>query len=303
MAVITTGNHPKAMWPGVKAWWGRSYDEHKKEYPDLFDMGGSSEKNYEEDVEVTGFGLAPVKNQGAPIQFDSEAQGTINRYTHVAYGLGYIVTREERDDNQYEIVSKRRTQALAFSMNQTKETVAANHYNRAFSSSYVFGDGVEMISSAHPTISGNQSNILATAADLSEAALEDMIIQIMGATNSKGHKIALMPKSIVVPRQLWFVANRILRSTLQTDTANNNINVIKATSAIPDGIKINHYLTDADAWFVRTNCPNGLKGYQRTAIEFTQDNDGDTQNAKAKAYERYVFGVTDWRGIYGTAGA
>lgn len=302
MTVITTGAHPKALWPGVKAWFGRTYDEHKEEFPDLFDTD-TSEKSYEEDVEVTGFGLAPVKAQGASIAYDTESQGSLQRYTHIAYGLGYIVTYEELRDNLYEVVSKRRAQALAFSMRQTTENVAANVYNRAFNTSYTYGDGKALIVSDHPTVSGSQSNVMATAADLSEAALEDMLIQIMGATNARGLKISLMPRSLIVPRQLWFTANRILKSTLQNDTANNAVNVLKATNALPDGIKMNHYLSDQDAWFIRTNAPRGMLHYERDAMTFDQDNDFDSKNAKAAAYMRRSFGNSDFRGIFGTPGA
>lgn len=300
--VITTGNHPKALWPGIKAWYGRNYDEHDEEWSKCFTIEGS-EKNYEEDVEATGFGLAPVKSQGSSVQYDSETQGDVSRYTHVAYALGYIVTREELDDNLYEMVSKRRAQALAFSMRQTKENVHANIFNRAFNSSYTGGDGKELLATDHPTKDGTQSNELSTAADLSEASLEDLIIQIMGAKNSRGLKISLMPKALLVPRQLWFEANRIMKSTLQNDTANNAVNVLKATNAIPEGVYVNHYFTDADAWFVKTNAPRGLMHFDRVANEFSTDNDFDTLNAKAKAYERYSAGWTDFRGLYGSPGA
>ncbi len=302
MAVITTGNHPKSLWPGIKEWWGRSYDEHTEEFPDLFDKDTSSQA-YEEDVEVTGFGLAPVKPEGRSVSYDSETQGTITRATHVAYALGYICTYEELKDGLYEVVSKRRSQALAFSMRQTKENVGANVYNRAFNSSYTFGDGKEILATDHPSLSGDQSNEPATATDLSEAAIEDLIIQIMGATNSRGLKISLMPKALIVPRQLWFEANRILKSVLQNDTANNAINVLQATNALPGGIKVNHYLTDQDAWFMRTNAPRGMMCYEREAVSFAMDNDFDTSNAKAKSYERYSFSVSDWRGLYGSPGA
>ena len=300
--IITTGNHPKALWPGIKAWWGRVYDEHVTEYTDLFDMDTSS-RAYEEDVEVTGFGLAPVKAEGAAVSYDSESQSIVSRYTHVAYALGYIVTYEELSDNLYEMVSKRRSQALAFSMRQTKENVAANVYNRGFNSSFTGGDSKEMLATDHPTLSGDQSNELAVAADLSEASLEDLIIQIMGVTNARGLKISLMPKKLIVPRQLWFESNRILNSVLQNDTANNAVNVLNATNAIPEGICVNHYLTDTDAWFVRTNAPRGLIHYQREATSFNADNDFDTSNAKSKAYERYSLKWTDWRGIFGSPGA
>jgi len=299
---ITTGNHPKALWPGVKAWWGRAYDEHAVEYTDLFDMDTSSQA-YEEDVGLTGFGLASVKPQGMSIEYDTESQGYTSRYYHVTYALGYIVTMEELMDNLYAVVSKRRARANAFSMRQTKENVAANIINRAFNASYTHGDGQVLICSTHPTKSGNQSNLLTTAADLSEASIEDLIIQMMGAVNERNLKINLMPKSLHVARQEWFEANRILKSTLQVHTGDNTVNVLKMTNALPGGIKVNHYFTDSDAWFIKSNCPDGLKGYQRMAIQFDQDNDFDTKNAKAASIERYKFGVTDWRSIWGTPGA
>jgi hypothetical protein len=272
------------------------------EYTDLFDME-SSNQLYEEDVQVTGFGIAPVKRQGKSVDYDSESQGFTTRYTHVTYGLGYIVTMEELRFNMYPIVSKRRAQANAFSMRQTKELVAANVYNRCVTDGYYGGDGVVMLSASHPSKAGLWSNILAPAADLSETSIEDMIIQIMGATNDRGLKINLMPKSLHVHRNDWFEANRILKSVLQSGGANNDINVLKSTNALPGGIKVNHYFSDTDAWFIRTNAPRGMIGYQAIPIAFTQDNDFDTENAKAKSIEMYSFGFTDPRGIYGSVGA
>ena len=302
MATITTGAHPKALWPGIKAWWGRSYSEHQEEFPDLFDKE-TSDKAYEEDVEISGFGLAPIKPQGSSVNYDTESQGAVSRYTHVAYALGYIVTFEELRDDLYEVVSKRRAKQLAFSMRQTKENVAANVYNNAFSSSFLGGDGVSLVNSAHPTTTGgNQSNVLTTAADVSEAAIEDLVIQIMQAKNGRGLRISLMPQSIHVPVQVWFETNRVLKSVLQNDTSNNAINVLKATNVFPKGIKLNHYFTSATAWFIRTNAPDGMKQYERDAVMFDQDNDFDTKNAKAMSYERYSFFWSDWRGLYGTAG-
>lgn len=299
--VITTGAHPKALWPGVHAWWGRMYMEHPEEFPDLFDEE-SSDQAYEEDVEVTGFGLAPVKNQGETIYYDSEQQGSVTRYTHVAYALGYIVTYEELRDNLYASVSKTRAKALAFSMRQTKENVAANVYNRAFNATYTFGDGTTLISTAHPTLAGNQSNQLTTAADLSEASIEDLVIQIMQTQNNRGLRISALPRSLHVPVQLWFEANRIYKSVLQNDTAQNAINVLRATNVFPEGIKVNHYFTSSTAWFIRTNVPNGMRYFSREAASFDQDNDFDTKNAKAACYERYSFGMTDFRGVFGTPG-
>lgn len=300
--VIMTSNHPKALWPGIHAWWGRQYDEHSVEYTDLFDSN-SSAKAYEEDVQIVGFGLVPVKQQGAAVTYDSEIQGPVTRYTHVAYSLGYIVTHEELQDDLYEAVSKTRASALAFAFRQTKERIGANIYNRGFNTSFVGGDGQSLFSTAHPNTSGGTySNRLPVDADLSEAALEDMIIQIMQATDDRGLLINIMPKSLHVAPQNWFNANRILKSVYQTGTANNDINVIKATNALPMGIKLNHYFTSPQAWFIRTNIKNGLNYFEREGISFTQDNDFDTMNAKAKGYERYSFGWTDPRGAYGSNG-
>ena len=300
--VIMTSNHPKALWPGVNAWWGKSYQDHQTEYTDLFDTFSSSQA-YEEDVQIVGFGLAPVKQQGAPVQYDSEIQGFLTRYTHVAYALGYIVTHEELQDNLYEAVSKTRAASLARGFRQTKERVAANIYNRAFNSSYVGGDGVALCSTAHINTSGGTwSNKLAVDADLSEAALEDITIQIMQAQDDRGLLINLMPKSLHIAPANWYNANRILKSVYQTGTANNDINVIKATNALPMGIKLNHYFTAPQAWFIRTNVQNGMKYFEREAISFNQDNDFDTKNAKAMAYERYSFGWTDPRAVFGSNG-
>lgn len=302
MSVISTGNHPKALWPGVKAHFGHSYAKHPDEYPLIFDKS-DSDKAYEERVELTGFGLAPVKNQGSPVSYDTETQGYTSRLTNVTIALGYIVTMEELMDNLYEAVSKNRATALAFSMKQTKEIIHANILNRATTAGYTGGDGVVLCSASHPTQAGNQSNIIGTAADLSEAALEDLLTQIMGAQNNRGRQINLMGEKLIVPRQLFFEANRILKSALQNDTANNAVNALKATNALPGGIVMNHYLTDADAWFIKTNCPEGLITQERMAQKFTQDNDFDTENAKAKAVARYVAGWVDWRSLYMSAGA
>jgi Mu-like prophage major head subunit gpT len=300
--IITTASHPKALWPGIKAWWGQVYDEHPEEYSKLFDSETSSQ-NYEEDVQLTGFGLAPRKSEGSGVAYDSEVQGFTTRYTHVAYALGYIVTKEELDDNLYEQVSRRRAAALAMSFRQTKENVGANIYNRAFSGSYTGGDGVALASTAHPNVSGGTfANKPTVDADLSEASLEDAMIAVMGFQNDRGLLINVMPKSLIVARQNWYNANRILKSVYTPSSANNAVNVLVATNALPDGIVMNHYLTSPNAWFLRTNIQNGLKYYSRVGIQFDQDNDFDTMNAKAKGYERYSFGWTDPRAIYGVNG-
>ena len=300
--IITTASHPKALWPGIKAWWGQVYDEHKEEYSQLFDSDTSS-MNYEEDVQLTGFGLAPVKSEGSGVSYDSEIQGFTTRYTHIAYALGYIVTKEELDDNLYEQVSRRRAAALAMSFRQTKENVGANIYNRAFNATYLGGDGVALASTVHPNTSGGTfANKPSVDADLSEASLEDALTAIMGFQNDRGLLINVMPRSLIVARQNFWNANRILKSAYTPTTANNAVNVLVATNALPEGIVMNHYLSSPNAWFVRTNIQNGLKYYSRVGIQFDQDNDFDTMNAKAKGYERYSFGWTDPRAIFGVNG-
>lgn len=300
MAVITTGATPKLLWPGLEAIWGRSYEEHPKEWAELFDLK-TSDMNYEEDVEVTGFGLAPVKQQGAGTVYDTFSQQTVTRYTHIAYGLGFIITREEKDDNLYEKKATTNTELLGFSGRQTKENVGANVYNRGFNSAFVGGDGQPLFSASHPTLSGNQSNLLA-AADLSEASLEDAAIAIMQAVNNRGLKISLMPRSLHVAPLNVFEAERILKSVLTPDTGNNAINALRSMGIFPEGCSVNHYFTDADAYFIRTNAPSAMKWFQRVKAEFAQDGDFDTGNLKYKYYERYSAGWSDFRGAWGSAG-
>jgi len=299
MAVITTGAHPKALWPGVQEWWGREYKKHPETWRKLFEVS-SSDKSYEEDVELTGFGLVPVKAEGDSISYDSEQQGYVTRYTNVTYGMGYIVTQEAIEDDQYTQVSKRRSSALAFSAQTTKETVHANIFNRAFSNSFVGGDGVELCGS-HPTLAGNVSNELAVAADLSEASLEDLCIQIMNATNSRGLRIALEPQKLLVAPGNYYNARRIIESELQNDTANNAKNIVG--TMFRGGLVCWTFLSDQDAWFVLTDCPAGLKHLRRRAGVFAQDSDFDTSNAKAKFTERYSAGWTDWRSTWGSEGS
>lgn len=301
--VINTGTHPKALWPGVHEFWGQVYEAHEKEYVDLYDQE-DSDKAYEEDVQITGFGLAPIKPQGDALSYDSEVQGPVTRYQHIAYALGYIVTFEELRDNLYEVISNRRARANAFSINQTIEQVCAFLYNNAFSTTYfTTGDGAALISSAHVnTTGGTYSNALTPAADFSEAAMEDLCTQIMGFQDDRGNFISIMPQSLHVARQEWWNANRVMKSVLQSDSANNNINVLKATNAVPKGIKMNHYFTSAHPWFLRTNCPNGMTMFWRDRPIFDQDNDYDTKNAKAATYMRFSVGCTDPRGIAGSNG-
>lgn len=301
--VINTGSHPKALWPGVHAFWGQVYNAHPTEYTDLYDVLDSNQA-YEEDTQITGFGLAPAKAEGAPISYDSELQGPTQRYTHIAYALGYKVTFEELRDNLYEIVSRRRVQANAFSVNQTTENIAAALYNDAFTGAvFLSADGQTLISTAHVnTTGGTYSNALSPAADLAETSLEDMGIQIMQATNDRGLRISLMMQSLHISSSEWWNANRIMKSVLQSDSANNNLNVLKATNALPKGIKMNHFFTAPRAWFVRTNCMNGMQMFWRDRPMFDQDNDFDTKNAKAATYMRLSVGNTDPRGLYGSNG-
>jgi hypothetical protein len=302
MAAINTGNIAKLLMPGLNAIWGSDYTEYPMCWPDLFDQD-TSEKAYEEDQLMPGFGLAPIKTQGSATLYDSTSQGYTSRYTHLAYALGFVVTYEAIQDNQYKSKALRGTKDLAFSFRQTKENVAANIYNRAFNASYTGGDAVAMISTSHATISGNQSNRLATDADLSEASLEDTCILMMNATNERGLRIKITPKSLVVPTQSAFEATRILKTVGRPFTADNDINAIRSMGLFSEGIKINPYLTDNDAFFVRSDVPNGLKAFIRESASFENDNDFDTKNLKFKGYERYSFGWTDWRGVYGTPGA
>lgn len=286
--VITTGNHPKALWPGMHAFFGISYSEHPEEYKDIFEIE-TSKKAYEEDARTTGFGFAGIKAEGQAVDYDSESQQWTKRYSPTVYGLGYVVTQEEMEDNLYETVSKRRIKRLAFSMRQTKEVVAANVLNRAFTSGYTGGDGAILASASHPSYAGNYSNVL-TAADFSEAALEDAVIQIGQAKNDRGLAIALRPMKLIFPVNIQFDVNRVLKSELTPGTANNAINAVRLVGVKP---VLNHYLTDADAWFIKTDCPNGLTMFERRALSFTQDNDFDTENAKAKATMRFSVGWTD----------
>jgi len=301
MAIITTGSFAKALWPGINKWYGDAYNEHKVEYTDLFDTH-SSRKAWEEDVGYTGFGLFQQKGEGESINYDTERQGFVSRYTHVTYASGFIVTREVVEDDLYDVVAQRKAKGLAFSLRQTKETLAANVYNRAFTSTYTGGDAKELLATDHPNVAGGTyANELATAADLSEAALEQACIDLMKFTNDRGLKISVMPKSLIVPVDLVFEADKILRTEYEVGTANNTINAVR--SKFPGGVKVNHYLTDTDAWFIRTNCPDGMKYFERRADSFAMDEDFDTDNAKYKATFRCSFGWSDPRGLFGSPGA
>jgi len=298
---INTGSFGKALWPGINKWYGDAYNEFPVEYSSIFTKN-SSRKAFEEDVSVSPFGLALQKGEGGAISYDSAQQGFIDRYTHVTYGLGFIITKEMVEDDLYDVIGSKRAKALAFSMRQTKEIIAANILNRAFNSSYAYGDGKELIATDHPNVAGGTySNELAVAADLSEAALEQACIDIQGYTDDRGKRIAVKPQKLVVPYTLDFEANKIMQTEYEVGTTNNTVNVVR--SRFPGGVVLNHYLTDTDAWFILTNVPDGMKYFERRADSFTQDDDFDTDNAKFKATARYSFGCTDKRSIYGSQGA
>lgn len=302
MSVINSSSFAKALWPGVNAWYGKEYAEYPVEWDKLFEKHTSS-RAFEEDVGVSSFGLAVVKPEGATISYDSERQGFITRYSHVVYALGFIITREIMEDDLYDVVGQRKAKGLAYSMRQTKEVIAANVYNRAFNSSYTGGDGKEMIATDHPNVAGGTwSNELTTPADISEAALEQASIDIQAFTNDRGLLIAARPKTLIITPSQEFEVKRILGTEGRVNTANNDLNALKTMGIIPE-VVVNHYLTDTDAWFIRTSVKDGLKYFERRADSFDMDNDFDTENAKFKATARYSFGWTDPRAIYGSAGA
>lgn len=299
--IISTGSFPKALWPGVKAWYGMAYNDYKTQYDKLADKM-SSDKSFEEIVGLSGLSYAQVKGEGQPISYDSEQQGFTTRLQHVTYGLGFIITKEMMDDDQYMIVGERRSKGLARSLRQTKEVNVANMYNRGFNASYTGADGVSMLNSAHANVAGGTfSNVISTPADLSEAALEQADIDIQSFTDDRGLLVQVNIKSLVIPKWLKYEATRILQTTGRVDTPNNDLNALKYSGTIPE-VVINQFLTDQDAWFLRTDVP-GLHYIEREGDTFDQDNDFDTKNAKFAGYGRYSIGWSDPRSIYGSQGA
>jgi phage major head subunit gpT-like protein len=304
MSVMTTGNFSKLLWPGIKKIHGDTYNAHKTEYTEIFKKE-SSDKAYEEYQGLSGFGLAQRKPEGEGVAFDTMRQGYTTRATNVVYALGFIITREAYDDDQYGKLAAQRSRALAKSMRQTKEIVGANIINRAFTSGYTYGDGKVLCATDHPNVAGGTfSNTLAVASDLNQAALEQMAIDLMNFTDDRGLKIAVMPRKLLLHPSETFNAERILKSALEYDTANNAINALKSKNVFPEGIAVNHYLTDPDAFFILTD-QEGLVYQERRADEFepTAENDWDTENARFKASSRYTFTAFDPRAIYGSPGA
>jgi hypothetical protein len=293
---ITTGSFAKLLWPGVNKVYGREYPKYPEQWRDLYDIETSA-KHYEEDVGVSSFGLVPIKDEGGSIDYDTEFQGFTTRYVHTTYGLGFVVTREMWEDNQYNEVSFRNAKNLAFSVATTMNTLGAAVYNN--STTYTGGDGVALLSNTHVNASGYASNVdNLSASTLSEAALEDATIALSKFTNDRGLRIAAKPVCLIVPPDLQFTAHRILNSVYRVATANNDANAMNDMGTIPQ-VKVNNYITGTTSWYLRTNIPDGMKMFERRSPEFTTDNDFDTENAKFKTTFRCSWGWTDWRGLYG----
>ena len=294
----------KELLPGINALFGLEYAKYEGEDAEIYETE-SSDRSFEEEVALAGFDAAPVKNEGSAISYDNAQETFTARYNHETIAMGFAITEEAMEDNLYDSLSARYTKALARAMAYTKQTKAAFPLNNGQSTgSYQSGDGVTLFNTAHPLASGGtNSNTPSTATDLNETSLESAVIQIAKWTDQRGLLIAARPRRIVVPPDLMFVASRILDSELRPSTADNDINAIKNNGTIPEGYKVNHYLTDTNAWFVITDVPNGMKHFERAAMTTSMDGDFNTGNVRYKARERYSFGVSDPLGIFGSPGA
>ena len=303
---ISRAQLAKELEPGLNSLFGMNYDEYDREYEDIFVIEDSN-RAFEEEVLIVGFGSAPVKSEGQGVSFDNASESFSSRYTHETVSLAFALTEEAIEDNLYDSLGKRYVKALAKSMANTKEVKGADVLNNAFSSSFLGGDGKSLIASDHPLAGGGSAaNRASTMADLNEASLEDAFIDISTFTDDRGLIISVQPDKLVVPPQLVFVADRILQSDLRSGTADNDVNAIKNTGVLPGGYVVNHYLNDPDAFFLMTTVTEsgeGLKMFQRTAMETSMEPDFTTGNIRYKARERYSFGFSDWRGIYGSQGA
>ena len=302
-SVINTGSFPKGLWPGVKKSFGDEYNMGTPEYSQIFDKM-SSDKAYEEYVSKSPFGLAQAKNEGAALVYDTARQGFVTRLTNVTYALGFQITMEEMQDNNWIPEAPKRATDLAKSFKTTKEEVGALILTRAFNSSYTGADGKELCATDHPNKAGGTfSNELATPADLSEAAIEQLLTQVYNAEDDRGKKIYLMAKSLVVDTNDIWDATRIMNSVLQNDTANNALNAMRERGSIPEIVMNRYYDSGNGSWFVKTDADCGMMYQERSPMTFGQDNDADTFNAKFTGFERYTFGWGDPRGFYGSAGA
>lgn len=303
MASITRAQLLKELIPGLNALFGLEYSRYGEEYKEIFDIE-SSERSFEEEQKLSGFGAAPVKAEGSAIAYDTAQEAWSTRYTHETIALGFALTEEAVEDNLYASLSSRYTKALARAMAYTKEVKAANILNNGFNASYTGGDGQALFSNAHPLTYGSTiSNIPATAADLNETSLENAVIQISLWTDERGLLIAAKPKKLIIPSALQYVATRLLETSLRVGTADNDINALKNNGSIPGGYAINHWLTDTNAWFLTTDVPNGLKHFVRTPLATSTDGDFDTGNMRFKARERYSFGWSDYLAMYGSQGS
>jgi len=292
----------KELEPGLNALFGLEYKNYANEHSQVFDTE-NSDRAFEEEVMLSGFANAGVKPEGSAVNYDAAQETFTARYTHETLALAFSITEEAIEDNLYDRLASRYTKALARSMANAKQVKAANVLNRAFNSSYTGGDGLELCSTAHVIVSGTEQNELSTAADLNETSLEQAMIDIAALTDERGLKIAAQGRKMVVPSALQFTAERLLKSIGRTGTADNDISAVVSMNVIPQGYVVNHYLTDTDAWFIKTDVPNGLKHFVRAPIKTAMEGDFETGNVRYKARERYSFGWSDWRGIFGSPGA
>jgi hypothetical protein len=303
---ISRSQLAKELEPGLNALFGLEYENYKSEYEELYSIE-DSDRAFEEEVLVVGFGAAPVKEEGAGVSFDNASEGYTARYTHETVALAFALTEEAIEDNLYDQLGRRYTKALARSMQHTKEVKGANVLNNAFDSNYNIGDGTTLISLSHPLAGGGTArNRATTMADLNETSLEDNIIDISTFVDDRNLTIAVRPSKLIVPPQLVFVADRLLNTPGRVGTADNDINSIRNQSSIPSGFSVNHYLNDPDAYFILTSVNDdgeGLKMFSRTAMETTMEPEFSTGNIRYRARERYSFGVSNWRGVFGSQGA
>lgn len=293
----------KELLPGLNALFGLEYAQYGEEHKEIYEVE-TSERAFEEETKLSGFNAAPVKPEGNAIAYDNAQEAWTARYNHETIALGFSVTEEAVEDNLYDSLSKRYTKALARAMAYTKQVKAATVLNNGFSASTTFGDGVALYSTAHPLVGGGtNSNTFTTQADLNETSLEAAVIQIAGWTDERGLLLAAKPRKMIVPPGLMFVAKRLLDTELRVGTTDNDINALKAMGSIPEGYKVNHFLTDTNAWFLITDVPNGLKHFVRTPLANSMDGDFDTGNVRYKSRERYSFGVSDPLGTFGSSGS
>ena len=293
----------KELEPGLNALFGLEYNRYENEHAEIFDSE-TSDRAFEEEVILSGFGAAPVKSEGEGVAFDTAQEGFTARYTHETIAMAFAITEEAIEDNLYDRLAGRYTRALARSMANTKQVKAANVLNNAFNSSFTGGDGVELCSAVHPlTNGGTFANELSTAADLSETSMEQSLIDIAAFVDERGLKVALQGAKLIIPKELQFTAERILKTPQRVGTSDNDINAMASMGMIPQGYRVNHYLTDTDAFFIMTDAPNGLKQFVRAPIKTAMEGDFDTGNVRFKARERYSFGFSDPRGIFGSPGA